>query len=314
MNYCEDIKEKMLLAEPKKICCSKSLICGILAGAEMMPSASDVKTKKDPEQVITFRTEQKSLAELAQRLLHLRFGREPELLEGSRPGHKIYLLSFSSKPLETYLLGLEAEEGDPFAFRCPECKAAFLRGLFLGAGSLTDPSVSFHLEFRVPPERADRLVSLLEGTGEKPRVCTRRDKVGIYYKKSASIGDFFSEIGENSLYFEILNHQIERQIRASENRATNCVMRNIEKTVSASLVQVAAVKELFYTGEIERLPQELRETALLRLEYDNDSLSVLAGRHVPPITKSGLTHRLRRIVEIADGLKAAAEAEKQAKA
>ena len=74
------------------------------------------------------------------------------------------------------------------------------------------------------------------------------------------------------------------------------------------------MKELFYTGEIERLPQELRETALLRLEYDNDSLSVLAGRHVPPITKSGLTHRLRRIVEIADGLKAAAEAEKQAKA
>ena len=163
MNYCEDIKEKMLASEPKKNCCSRALICGMLAGAEMMPSASDVKTKKDPEQVITFRTEQKSIADLTERLLRLRFGREPELLVGSRPGHKIYLLSLSSKPLETFLLGLEEEEGDPFSFRCPECKAAFLRGFFLGAGSLTDPSIGFHLEFRVPPERADRLVSLLEG-------------------------------------------------------------------------------------------------------------------------------------------------------
>ena len=304
MNYSEQIKEEILKTEPKKVCCSRALCCGIFAGAEM----------SDEDGMIRFRTEQEGVIVLARRLLSERFGKEAEIEVGSRPGHRIYTLAFQSKPLFKFLDALTDVHPDTvpeqralFSFKCTECRAAFLRGLFLGTGSISDPATAFHLEFRVPPTRADALISLFSEEEALPNCVTRRDKIGLYYKKSALIADFFSLIGENGLYFAIADKQIEKQIRASENRITNCEMKNLEKTVKASLAQIAAVKELFYSGEIERLPQELRETAVLRLEYDDDSLASLAQRHVPPITKSGLNNRLRRIMETARDIRAERE-------
>jgi DNA-binding protein WhiA len=304
VNYSEQIKEEILKTEPKKVCCSRALCCGIFAGAEL----------SDEDGTIRFRTEQEGVAMLARRLLSERFGKETEIGIGSRPGHRIYTLAFPSKPLFKFLDALTDVHPDTvkeqcalFSFKCPECRAAFLRGLFLGTGSISDPEKAFHLEFRVPPTRADALISLFSEEEALPNCVTRRDKIGLYYKKSTLIADFFSLIGENGLYFSIADKQIEKQIRASENRLTNCEMKNLEKTVKASLAQIAAVKELFLSGEIERLPQELRETAVLRLEYDDDSLSSLAQRHVPPITKSGLNNRLRRIMETARDIRAERE-------
>lgn len=310
MNYSETVKERILQNEPKKVCCSRAMCCGIFLSAEIL-------TESDTgEDVISFRTEQSGVSTLARHLLAARFGRDTEVTVGSRPGHKVYTLAFSSKPLRKFLASLSeplptdaSEERARFAFKCPECRSAFLRGLFLGCGSVNDPQNSFHLEFILPPDRAETVGALLSEDGEAPRRVKRREKVGLYYKKSTAIAEFFSIIGDNGLYFEIADKQIERQIRVSENRALNCEMKNLEKTVTASLAQIAAVRELFITGEIERLPQELRETAVLRLEYDEDSLSMLAQRHVPPITKSGLNNRLRRIMEAARDAKAKREAE-----
>lgn len=305
MSYSDGIKEEVLKNEPKKVCCSRALACGMLAGAERLPT--DIAGIEDD--AILFRTEQESIALLAQRLVKLRFGKETEVSLGSRPGHKVYSIEFSSKPVLKFLHILSerlpedsAERRAALSLKCPECRAAFFRGLFLGCGSISDPQSTFHLEFRVPEERADAVLSILGEENEPPKRIKRRDKIGLYYKKSTVIGEFFSLIGENGLYFAIADKQIERQIRASENRITNCEMKNLEKTVNASLAQIAAVKRLFITGEIERMPQELRETAVLRLEYDDDSLSQLAARHVPPITKSGLNNRLRRIMETARDL------------
>ena len=313
MNYSEQIKEGILRNEPKKLCCNRAFCCGILAGAELNFDSAESR-----EETITFRTEQENVALLAQRLVQARFGKEPELLIGSRPGHRVYTISVHSKPLQKFLHTISGAlpedftaRRDALSLKCPECKASFLRGLFLGCGSISDPQSSFHLEFRVPPERADAISSILSEEEEAPLRVTRREKIGLYYKKSTVIGEFFSIIGENGLYFAIADKQIERQIRASENRLNNCEMKNLEKTVTASLAQIAAVKELFLSGEIERLPQELRETAVLRLEYDDDSLAKLAARHVPPITKSGLNNRLRRIMETARDIKAEREGKEQ---
>lgn len=303
MKYSDCIKDTLLREEPKKVCCSRALCCGLFVGAE--------PTVGKEEQPIRFRTEQESVAALGVRLVKSRFGKEAELTVGSRPGHKVYILEFSSKPLRKFLTGLTMPlPTDPtarralFSLKCPDCRAAFLRGLFLGCGSVSDPESAFHLEFRLPPERANAVAEMLEEIqfeegSVPPHRALRREKIGLYYKRSTVIGEFFSLIGENGIYFAIADKQIERQIRAAENRLTNCETKNIEKTVTASLAQIAAVKELFLSGEIERLPQELRETAVLRLEYDDDSLSALAQRHVPPITKSGLNNRLRRIMTAA---------------
>ena len=304
MNYSEQLKGTLLESEPKKLCCNRALACGLLAGALLIPSA-------DGEEEIVFRTEQAEVAEAAVRLVKARFGKDAELAVGSRPGHKVYTVSFRSKPVRKLLVSLEsgfpatpAEEREVLSWKCPECRAAFLRGVFLGYGSVTDPENAFHLEFILPAPRADAIASLLTADGTAPNRVKRRDKIGLYYKKSTVIGEFFSIIGENGLYFTIAEKEMERQVRATENRLNNSEMKNLEKTVTASLAQIAAVKELFLSGEIERLPQELRETAVLRLEYDDDSLSRLAARHVPPITKSGLNNRLRRIMEAARDAKA----------
>ncbi len=307
MSYSDDLKRSILDSEPKKVCCSRALACGLLLGTSRLPSENCGKG----DELLRFSTEEEAVARLAQRLLLLRFGRETEITEGRRPGHKTYTLSFSSKPLSKLLRALESpapEEltrwWETLGLKCAECRAAFFKGLFLGCGSVSDPASAFHLEFRLPKERIDAVFVMLSDETEPPRRVARRDKVGLYYKKSTVIGEFFSRIGENGLYFEFADKQIERQIRASENRLTNCEMKNLEKTVNATLRQIAAVKALFLSGEIERLPEELRETAVLRLEYDEDSLSKLASRHIPPITKSGLNNRLRRIIMAADELDA----------
>ena len=306
MSYSNELKRSIQANEPKKVCCSRALSCGLFLGASrFMRENSEGRT----EELLCFSTEEETVAHLSERLLALRFGRDAEIEVGSRPGHKTYTLTFSSKPLSKLLRTLEmptSEElkcwWETIGLRCAECRAAFFRGLFLGCGSVSDPASSFHLEFSLPASRAESVAVILSDEIEPPRRVARRDKTGLYYKKSTVIGEFFSRIGENGLYFEFADKQIERQIRAVENRLTNCEMKNLEKTVNATIRQIAAVKALFLSGEIERLPQELRETAVLRLEYDDDSLSKLAGRHVPPITKSGLNNRLRRIMEAADEL------------
>lgn len=306
MSYSDQLKRSILDCEPKKVCCSRALACGLFLGAVRLPREDG---ERKTEELIRFSTEEESVAHLAKRLLALRFGREAEIEVGSRPGHKTYTLCFSSKPLSKLLRTMENPTPDELqhwwemiGLRCSECRSAFFRGLFFGCGSASDPARAFHLEFRLPKERADAVTRILSDEIESPRRVVRREKVGLYYKKSTVIGEFFSRIGENGLYFEFADRQIERQIRVTENRLTNCEMKNLEKRVNATIKQISAVKALFLSGEIERLPQELRETAVLRLEYDEDSLSKLAGRHIPPITKSGLNNRLRRIMEAADEL------------
>lgn len=306
MSYSDQLKRSILDCEPKKVCCSRALACGLFLGAVRLPREDG---ERKTEELIRFSTEEESVARLAEHLLALRFGREAEIEVGNRPGHKTYTLCFSSKPLSKLLRALENPTPDALqhwwetiGLRCAECRSAFFRGLFLGCGSVSDPSSAFHLEFRLPASRAETVAVILSDEIEQPRRVTRRDKIGLYYKKSTVIGEFFSRIGENGLYFEFADKQIERQIRVTENRLTNCEMKNLEKRVNATIKQIAAVKALFLSGEIERLPEELRETAVLRLEYDEDSLSRLAGRHVPPITKSGLNNRLRRIMEAAEEL------------
>lgn len=311
MSYSDALKDDILKNEPKKVCCSRALACGLFLGVERTLSSETVERE---DEMLILRTEHDGVAHLAQRLLKLRFGKDVEIKEGSRPGHKTYTLAFSSKPVSKFLKGVEEPLPEDLGLRravlslkCPECRAAFFRGIFLGCGSISDPETAFHLEFRLPPARADAVAVLLSEDNESPRRVTRRDKVGLYYKKSTVIGEFFSLIGENGLYFAIADKQIERQIRVSENRITNCEMKNLEKTVNAALAQIEAVKALFLSGEIERMPAELRETAVLRLEYDDDSLARLAARHVPPITKSGLNNRLRRIMEAAREIEAESE-------
>ena len=183
-------------------------------------------------------------------------------------------------------------------FRCPNCQAAFVRGVFLSAGTVTNPDKSYHLELSLPSERlAENLAALLSECGLEPKSMQRKNENVLYYKDSENIENFLAYIGANTAAFTIMNKKIERELRSGANRIANGELANLGKTVAAAGDQIAAIKSLEASGELERMPDELRATALLRLEHFDATLSELAALHDPPITKSGVNHRLRKITE-----------------
>ncbi len=200
------------------------------------------------------------------------------------------------------LFGYETDEPETNIktemFRCQGCQAAFVRGLFLSAGTITDPEKGYHLEVSLSDKtRADETARLLAENMLEPKYMQRKSEYVLYYKDSESIENFLAFIGANSAAFTIMNKKIEREIRSGANRIANGEMANITKAVAAAVDQTTAIKALIASGEIEKLPDELRETAYLRLEHEDATLSQLASFHTPPITKSGVNHRLKKIVE-----------------
>lgn len=208
------------------------------------------------------------------------------------------------KELERLFAGFRYEPEEPLwnikreMFRCSGCEAAFVRGAFLSSGTLTDPDKGYHLEMSVPtPELADSLAELLTDAGLEPKRMIRKNENVLYYKDSESIENFLAYIGANTAVFTIMNKKIERGIRSDVNRIANGEMHNLGKTAAAAADQIAAINALMADGELERLPDELRQTAYLRLENREATLSQLAEMHNPPITKSGVNHRLKKLME-----------------
>lgn len=182
-------------------------------------------------------------------------------------------------------------------FRCPNCAAAFVRGAFLAAGTLTDPDKGYHLELDFASESAaGNLSSLLSECGIEPKHTSRKTEHVLYYKDSESIENFLAFIGATGAAFTIMNKKIERELRSDANRLANSELANIGKTVAAAGDQLAAINALRARGELERMPDELKVTAYLRLDHADATLAQLAALHDPPITKSGVNHRLKKIM------------------
>ena len=137
--------------------------------------------------------------------------------------------------------------------------------------------------------------------GLEPKMMLRRGESVLYYKDSESIENFLAYIGANTAAFTIMNKKIERELRSGANRIANGEMANIGKTVAAAADQINAINNLIRSGEIERIPEELKQTAYLRLENEDATLAALAEMHTPPITKSGVNHRLKKLVELGAG-------------
>ena len=183
-------------------------------------------------------------------------------------------------------------------FGCSACAAHFLRGAFLCAGSVSNPDRTHHLEFRLPDDgRAICLADLCAACGMEPGITHRNGQCGIFFKRVESICDMLTQLGCVQQVFEILNQQMYNEKRAEEARATNWEAANIGRTVRAGQRQLNAIRRLADRHKLESLPPELQETARLRLQYADIPLAELAALHTPPITKSGLNHRLRKITQ-----------------
>ncbi len=182
-------------------------------------------------------------------------------------------------------------------FKCSNCMAAFVRGAFLTAGTLTDPDKGYHLELDFTNKAsAESIAELLCECGIEPKRTSRKTEHVLYYKDSESIENFLAFIGATNAAFTIMNKKIERELRSDANRLANSELANIGKTVAAAGDQLAAINALKAKGELERMPDELKITAYLRLDHADATLAQLAALHEPPITKSGVNHRLKKIM------------------
>lgn len=183
------------------------------------------------------------------------------------------------------------------------CRTAFLRGAFLAGGSVTDPEKRYHLELATSHVPASREVqALMEEMGFLPRSIRRGADALLYFKQSEHIEDFLTKIGAPAAAMDIMTAKVDKEIRNGANRAMNCDMANVNKTLDAAQEQVGAIEKLRRSARWDTLPEKLRQTAALRLEYPELSLVQLAEKCDPPVTKSCMNHRMRKLMEEAKEL------------
>ena len=294
MSFADALREELAQIAVKKPCCRRSLTAALLWGAEI----DETKTAR----VIC---KQEVTATLTAQMIRASYGKAPEEKSYGKCGHRFWELSFSAPSF--YKSYKQIEGGDlPLSeivdLSCEGCRAAFLRGLFLASGSVNDPHKNFHLEMLQKPSRVVPTENFLSDCGYPPKRISRPKGVGLYYKESAAVEDLLALMGAQHTIFEVINSRIEREIRNNENRATNCVAKNIEKTISAATRHMEAINKLMEHGKMENLPEGVRYTAVLRYRNPDATLDELARMHEPTISKSGLNHRLQKILEAAEDL------------
>ena len=185
-----------------------------------------------------------------------------------------------------------------------ETRRAYIRGAFLGGASISNPEKTYHLEFVTHDmEYAEALSKLINTYGLSSKVIQRKSSYIVYLKEGEQIVDLLNIIGAHNSLLELENIRIMKEMRNNVNRLVNCETANLSKTVNAAVRQVESIKLIQKEIGLSRLPKNLRDIAELRLNYPDESLKELGEMLDPPVGKSGVNHRLRRIEKIADELR-----------
>lgn len=190
---------------------------------------------------------------------------------------------------QIYLKEMEAKE---------ENLKAIIRGVFMGSGSINNPEKEYHLEIDVTNrENLEKLIEILQQLG----IRTKTLPLSIYLKEGEEIVKFLALIGANRAVMQFEDIRIQKEMRGKVNRLVNCKAANLNKTINASVEQIAAIKKLQQTGRFQKLEDNLKEIALLRLENPDMPLIELGQLLKKPVGKSGVNYRLKKIMEIANG-------------
>lgn len=176
---------------------------------------------------------------------------------------------------------------------------AFVRGVFLGSGSINNPENKYHMEIIINnKENAKVLKKVLENVNIHMKEMERKRGYSLYLKEGEEISKFLALIGANSAVLKFEEIRVLREMKNKVNRKVNCETANLSKTIQASVKQIEAIKKLQKHGNFESLPNTLKEIAILRLENPAASLTELGKMLKNPIGKSGVNHRLKQIEEL----------------
>ena len=202
---------------------------------------------------------------------------------------------------ELQLLSMESDLKNPLLNKqC--CKRAFLRGAFLGGGSISRPSSDYHLEMVTGNEDfAHSIIKVMHTFSMKAKLTDRKNDYIVYLKDGESITNFLRVIGAHNSMMELENVRVLKEMRNNVTRRVNCETANLGKVVKAAVRQVNCIKFIDEHMGLSELPQALQDTARLRLEYPDASLNELV-EYSGGIGKSGINHRLKKLQEMAVGL------------
>ena len=186
-------------------------------------------------------------------------------------------------------LGLLEEQG---------CREAFLRGAFLAGGSVTDPVKNYHMELSTAHYSVSReCTAMLAELDLRPGEITRGGNYVLYYKKSERIEDLLSTIGATTCAMRVMSAKVEKSMTNSINRKVNCDAANVDKTVAAAQAQLEAIRRIDREYGLDTLPEPLQQAALLRFANPEVSLTDLARLSYPPVSRSTLSYRLKKLME-----------------
>ena len=298
MSFAAKAKQELCRAGLSRKCCAQAEAYGVLMFCNQF-AAGEIRVMTEHDALAA------RLPLLFKKAFKIEFDRLPE---ADSMGKRTFAVTAPEKIAavrEVYGMdghGLVAHHINFAALEENCCRLAFLRGAFLAGGSVTDPEKSYHLELTTSHYNVSReVLALMQECGFNPKQATRKSNYIAYFKRSEDIEDFLTGIGAPLAAMEIMNAKVEKTLRGSVNRRVNCDAANLDKAVEAAQVQIEAIRNLNRSGKLDALPDKLKEAASLRLAHPEDTLALLAERCDPPITKSALNHRLRKLVELGNG-------------
>ena len=300
MSFSADVKNELARLPVEKQCCQKAELLGLLkmSGA-MVLSGSGMG--------VHFSTENAALARRVLQLLKTNYAVQTEVvITRSRRLKKNnrYQVRVLPSPVvtaalrELQMLPDEVARGSLLAQTC--CRRAFLRGVFLGGGSLSRPASDYHLEIVTENKQlAQAIVKVMHAFSLSARLTDRKDDYIVYLKEGNAIIDFLRVVGAAQALLEFENVRIVKEMRNGVNRVVNCETANLNKVIRVAVPQVESIQFLKQQIGYAKLPQYLRDTAELRLAHPEAPLSELVELCHGEVGRSGMNHRLKKLVQLA---------------
>ncbi|HJD17944.1 MAG TPA: DNA-binding protein WhiA [Candidatus Fournierella excrementavium] len=299
MSFSQDVKNEIVQKKITRECCALAASYGIACFGRYFDSKG-----------LVLHTELLGVAQYAKRLFGI-CGVHGAIITKERPSGPLYEFKVDDpQEVDKMLKLFHCEEEqvsrhiDPRLIRCGHCFSAFVASAFLCCGTMTDPSKEYNLEFLCPRYNlAKDLEGILAEHEFTPRRTVRKGVNVIYVKASEQVADLLTFMGAGGAAMQIMDHKMFKELRNKTNRLNNCEMANIDKVVTANVAARKAIEYLQQKGDFDALPAPLRQAAQLRLDWPDLSLAQLVQKSPEPISKSGLSHRLKKLEQLADELR-----------
>lgn len=298
MSFSQDVKQEIMAHIPPTGCCANAAAYGIACFGKYFDAKGTV-----------LHTERTSIAQYAKRIFALA-GIEGKIYVRGKEESRMYEFAVKDTAQVKSMLTLFGHTGTELSLRinsknfcCEHCVQAFVATAFLCSGTITDPTKEYNLEFLSNRySLMQDFSALLMGHGFLPKITQRRGANVLYFKASEQIEDMLTYMGASSASLQLMNLKVYKDIRNKANRITNCETANIDKIVSASGKTLEAIRYLRQANAFDVLPEPLKAAAECREIYPDLPLKELALQFDPPLSKSGLSHRLKKLEQMAASL------------